>query len=152
MLMRRYLVRFDELPIDKSSVKSGRNSLEVITACRCVNVGLFLSGSLRLDVAVSIAIGTLNDLTVVSFLGNTLRRVSPDERSISFFLLKAVEKAQNLEHDESFIMDNGIELVRSSYDKLMELWGSDIVEVPSVKPERFILDTNLSADRIENNP
>ncbi len=150
--MRRYLVRFDELPIDKSSVKSGRNSLEVITACRCVNVGLFLSGSLRLDVAVSIAIGTLNDLTVVSFLGNTLRRVSPDERSISFFLLKAVEKAQNLEHDESFIMDNGIELVRSSYDKLMELWGSDIVEVPSVKPERFILDTNLSADRIENNP
>ncbi len=152
MPVRRYLVRFDELPIDKGSVKSGRNSLEVVTACRCVNVGLFLSGGLRLDVTVSFAIGPLNDLTVVSFLGNTLRRVSPDERSISFFLLKAVEKAQNLEHGESFIMDNGIELVRLSYDKIMELWDSDVVEVPSVKPERFILDANLTVDRMENNP
>ncbi|MFW9976106.1 MAG: hypothetical protein ACFFDQ_12620 [Candidatus Thorarchaeota archaeon] len=150
--MRRYLVRFDELPIDKSSVKLGRNSGEVVTACRCVNVGLFLSGSLRVDVAVSIAIGSLNDLTIVSFLGNTLRRVSPDERSISFFLLKAVEKAQSLEHSEGFIMDNGIELIRTSYDEIMELWGSEMIEVPSIKPERYILDANISADRMENNP
>lgn len=152
MRMRRYLVRFDKFPIDKSSVKSGQNSLEVVTACRCINVGLFLSGSLRQDVIVSIAIGTLDDLMVISFLGKSLRRVSPDERSISFFLLKAVEIAQRLEPDDTFTMDNGIELIRSSYDEVLELWNSEIIQVPSSNPERYILDNNLSTDKMENKP
>jgi tRNA pseudouridine-54 N-methylase len=152
MLMRRYLLKFDEFPIDKNSVQSGQNSSEVVTACRCVNIGLFISGGLRQDVVVSIAIGTPDDLMVVSFAGNTLKRVSPDERSISFFLLKAVERAHNLKRDESFTMDNGIELIRSSYDGIIELWGSGTIHVPSTNPERFILDMNLSMDLREVNP
>ena len=105
---------FEKMPIDKASVKSGQNGPEVVTACRCINVGLFVSGDLRRDVVVSLAIGPLEDLRVVSFPGNTLRRVSPDERSISFFLLKATEILENLEAGESFTMDNGIELTRTS--------------------------------------
>lgn len=101
---------------------------------------------------VSIAIGTLDDLMVISFLGKSLRRVSPDERSISFFLLKAIEIAQKLEPDDTFTMDNGIELIRSSYDEIIELWNSEIIQVPSPNPERYILDTNLSADKTENKP
>ena len=101
---------FNEFPIDRSTVKSGHNSPEVITACRCVNVGLFVSGDLRRDVIVSIGVGTDGDLRVVSFPGISLRRVSPDERSISFFLLKAIEKAQDLDLGESFTMNNGIDL------------------------------------------
>ncbi|MGY5855095.1 MAG: hypothetical protein RTS72_00755 [Candidatus Thorarchaeota archaeon] len=150
--MRRFLVMFKGFPIDKASVKSGKNSPEVITACRCVNVGLFVSGDLRRDVIVSIAVGTEEDLKVVSFPGDSLKRVSPDERSISFFLLKAVEKAQDLEPGKSFKMNNGIELVRASLVELLESWGSGVIQVPSDSPERFILDTNLSADRIENTP
>ena len=48
-------------------------------------------------------------------------------------------------------MDNGIELVRASFDGLIDLYP-DIIQVPSANPERFILDTNLSADRMENTP
>ncbi|MHA2360222.1 MAG: hypothetical protein ACXAB5_08100 [Candidatus Thorarchaeota archaeon] len=150
--MRRFLVEFKEFPIDKSSVKSGQNSTEVLTACRCVNVGLFVSGDLRRDVIMSFAVGTKEDLKVVSFPGYSLKRVSPDERSISFFLLKAIEKAQDLEPGKSFKMDNGIELERAPLDGLVDLWGPDIIQVPSAYPERFILDTNLSADRMENTP
>jgi len=102
-------------------------------------------------VIVSLAVGTADDLRVVSFPGLSLRRVSPDERSISFFLLKAIEKAQDLELGKSFKMDNGIELVRASFDGLIDLYP-DIIQVPSANPERFILDTNLSADRMENTP
>ena len=152
MLMRHYLVRFEKFPIDKRSVRAGQNSPEVVIACRCINVGLFLSGSLRQDVAVSIAIGVPDDLIVISFLGKSLRRVSPEERSISFFLLKSIEKAQNLKIDDMFTMDNGIELIRASNEKILELWASEIIQVPSSNPERYILDTNLSADRIENKP
>lgn len=152
MFVRRFLVMFKEFPIERSSVKSGQNSPEVIIACRCVNVGLFVSGDLRRDVIVSLALGTQEDLRVVSFPGESLRRVSPDERSISFFLLKAIEQAHDLKFGESFTMDNGIKLIRSSFNELVELWGSGVIQVPSTSPERFILDTNLSVDRKENTP
>jgi tRNA pseudouridine-54 N-methylase len=143
---------FKGFPIDIASVKAGQNSREVVTACRCVNVGLFVSGDLRRDVIVSIVIGTEEDLRVVSFPGDSLKRVSPDERSISFFLLKAFEKAQDLETGGSFKMNNGIELIHGSLNELVDLWGSEAIHVPSINPERFILDTNFSADRMENTP
>lgn len=148
MLVRRFLLRFNEFPIDKSSVKAGQNSPEVVTACRCVNVGLFLSSDLRRDVIVSFAIGPEEDLRVISFPGDNLKRVSPDERSISFFLLKASERVQSLEPGEQSTMDNGIELLRAPLKTLTETWGSEMVHVPPTHPERFILDTNLSADRL----
>ncbi|MHA2027211.1 MAG: hypothetical protein ACW98U_15020 [Candidatus Thorarchaeota archaeon] len=148
--MRRFLVMFEKMAIDKASVKSGQNSQEVVTACRCVNVGLFVSGDLRRDVTVSFAIGQRDNLRVISFPGPTLRRVSPDERSISFFMLKAIERLEDLEVGRSFTMDNGIELTRVPLDELVEAWGEDMIQVPSTNPERFILDTNLSADRAEN--
>ena len=152
MFVRRFLIMFKDFPIDSTSVKAGKNSPEVISACRCVNVGLFVSGDLRRDVIVSIAIGTAEDLRIVSFPGNSLKRVSPDERSISFFLLKASDKAQDLELGRSFKMNNGIELERTSLNELIELGGSSLIQVPSINPERFILDTNLSADRMKNTP
>ncbi len=152
MFVRRFLIMFKDFPIDKTSVKAGQNSPEVVTACRCVNVGLFVSGDLRRDVIVSLAVGTEEDLKVVSFPGDSLKRVSPDERSISFFLLKAFEKARDLELGGSVKMDNGIEVARASLDELLELWGVDVIRVPSKNPERFILDSNLSADRLENTP
>jgi len=111
-----------------------------------------VSGDLRRDVIVSLAVGTKDELKVVSFPGYSLRRVSPDERSISFFLLKAIEKAQDLKLGELFTMDNGIELVLASLDELFEMWRPSVIQVPSSSPERFILDTNLSADRMENTP
>ena len=147
--VRRFLVMFDEMPIDKASVKTGQNDPEVVTACRCVNIGLFVSGDMRRDVTVSFAIGPSDNLRTISFPGPSLRRVSPDERSISFFLLKATEVLAKLEAGEAFTMDNGIELTRSSMDELIESWKKEIVQVPSTNPERFILDENLSADRLE---
>jgi hypothetical protein len=67
-------------------------------------------------------------------------------------MLKAIEKAQDLEFGKSLTMNNGIELVRASLEDLVDLWDSDFIQVPSNNPERFILDTNLSADRMENTP
>ncbi|MFW9768232.1 MAG: hypothetical protein ACFFF9_13740 [Candidatus Thorarchaeota archaeon] len=147
--MRRFLVIFEKMPIDRASVKSGQNGTEVVTACRCVNIGLFVSGDIRRDVIVSLGIGPLDDLRMISFPGPTLKRVSPDERSISFFLLKASEILESLEDGELFTMDNGIELTRSSLDAFTELWGEEVIQVPSSNPERFILDENLAADRLE---
>ncbi len=118
--MRQFLILFDDIPIDKISVKSGNNSPEVITAARCVNVGLFISGNLRRDVVVSLAKGTPDDLKLISFPGASLKRVSPDERSISFFLMKALSIAEELLMDSFEIMDNGIEVRRYTLKNFLE--------------------------------
>lgn len=118
--MRHFLILFDDIPIDKASVKSGNNSPEVITAVRCVNVGLFISGNLRRDVVVSLAKGTPDDLKLVSFPGASLKRVSPDERSISFFLMKAFSIVEGALMDSFKIMDNGIEVRRSTLKSFFE--------------------------------
>lgn len=116
--MRQFLILFAEFPIDKTAVKKGQNSPEVITACRCVNVGLFLSGNLRRDVIVSIAIGSPEDLRVISFPGESLKRVSPDERSISFFLLKSVLVIETLSQNTMRVLDNGIIVSRDTIEKI----------------------------------
>lgn len=118
--MRQFLILFDDIPIDKISVKSGNISPEVITATRCVNVGLFISGNLRRNVVVSLAKGTPDDLKIISFPGASLKRVSPDERSISFFLMKALSIAEELLMDSFEIMDNGIEVRRSNLKNFFE--------------------------------
>jgi tRNA pseudouridine-54 N-methylase len=101
-------------------------------------------------VIVSLGLGNEDNLRVISFPGFSLRRVSPDERSISFFLLKSIEKVVTMEQGNRFVMDNGIELICSSLSGLIESWKSDLILVPPSNPERFILDTILSADRMES--
>ena len=129
--MRYFLIIFDDIPIDKASVKSGNNSPEVITAARCVNVGLFISGNLRRDVVISLAKGSPDDLKIISFPGDSLRRVSPDERSISFFLMKALSIAEELAMDSFKTMDNGIETRRSNLKGFIE----------SIAPSRVYLSS-----------
>ncbi|MHA2116728.1 MAG: GTPase [Candidatus Thorarchaeota archaeon] len=137
---------FEKMAIDKASVKSGQNSQEVVTACRCVNVGLFVSGDLRRDVTVSFAIGQRDNLRVISFPGPTLRRVSPDERSISFFMLKAIERLEDLEVGRSFTMDNGIELTRVPLDELVEAWGEDMIQV-QIQSASFLIQICLQTEQ-----
>ena len=122
VLVRSFLVLFNDLPIDKASVKRGENGPEVVTAARCVNVGLFLSNALRRDVEVIIGIVREKILDAIRFRGETLRRVSPDERSIAFFLLKATTALEEMVEGSSLTMDNGIELSRTTLEKFLSEW------------------------------
>ena len=132
--MRHFLILFDKLPIDSVSVKSGQNSPEVVTACRCVNVGLFVSGNLRRNVEVSLAVGKSEDLGVVTYPGSALKRVSPDERSISFFLLKAMNVLRELPLGGEKRMDNGMVVQRSNAKDLLREWVSSPIYVSSLDP------------------
>ncbi len=135
--MRQFMILFDELPIDQGSAKAGINSPQVITACRCINVGLFISSNLRRDVVVSIALGESQDMRIISFPGNTLRRVSPDERSISFFLLKAVQVLDKLSLQSSDIMDNGITLDRTSFDNFLHTLNHNNIIIADKHKQRW---------------
>jgi tRNA pseudouridine-54 N-methylase len=120
--MRRFLILFNDLPIDRISVKAGQNSPEVVTACRCINVGLFLSGSMRRDVIVTVATGSPEDMRTITFPGETLKRVSPDERSISFFLLKSLISAEAISLNAWRVLDNGIVVAREGLETLISAY------------------------------
>jgi tRNA pseudouridine-54 N-methylase len=118
-------VAFDEMDINTVSVKSGQNSRNVVVACRCVNVGLFLSGSLRTDVEVSILLGNDDDIRSITFPGSSLQRVSPDERSIAFFLLKAHTVLEEMHPNSKRTMDNGIIVHRTTLKEILDRWGRE---------------------------
>lgn len=119
-MARTYLILFNELPIERALVKRGENPPQVVTATRCVNVALFLSNALRRDVTLSVGIVDGDEWKVISFPGESLRRVSPDERSTSFFLLKAVEALESLLPGTSRTMDNGMTIRRTTYEEFLE--------------------------------
>jgi tRNA pseudouridine-54 N-methylase len=127
MTARRFMVLFENFPIKESQVKSGNNTREVIVASRCVNVALFVSGNLRRNVSISIAWGETRDLRVITFPGEILKRVSPDERSIAFFLLKSTNEAGGLSAGQGIVMENGIEVKRTGFESLLEDWSPSSV-------------------------
>ena len=143
--MRRFLILFERLPIDVASVKSGQNSPEVVTACRCVNVGLFVSGDLRRNVEVSLAVGQPEDLGVVTYPGPDLRRVSPDERSISFFLLKAMNVLRELPLGGKKRLDNGMMVQRTNATDLLRGWEPSRIYASS-------LDSRIQPKKVDVHP
>jgi hypothetical protein len=117
------------MPIDTAHVKSGLNNRETVVACRCINVGLFVSDELRRDVEVSLCIGNDADLRIISLSGESIRRVSPDERSISFFLLKAMQSLDGMALGTVKSTDNGIVLCRTDSENLVASWSTGLVHV-----------------------
>ncbi len=59
--------------------------------CRCVNTALFLSHDLRRDVRVYLVLKGGFQPKLVRFDGNSLRYLSPDERSAASLIKKALE-------------------------------------------------------------
>jgi tRNA pseudouridine-54 N-methylase len=161
MPMRRFLILFNDLLIDKASVKAGTNSSEIVTACRCINIGLFLSGNMRRDVTVTIAVGTPKDMTTITFPGDTLKRVSPDERSISFFLLKSLGVADGFLENSQRVLDNGILIAREGFERLVSTYApqrvflaqkeckSDFGTLDQSKDALFIYNTGMLIDSVE---
>ena len=145
-MSRQFLIVFDELPVEKTDVKRGDNVPEVVTACRCVNVGLFVSNNLRRNVVLTIAFGKRNDLRVISFPGETLRRVSPDERSISFFILKAKDILSGLEIGMSKTMDNGIIVERYPFQQLIEKVSPENIYIASEQFDSVNYQSDLESD------
>lgn len=127
MSSRHFVIVLDSLPIDRASVKSGKNSRETVRVARCINVGLFLSNDMRRDVVIDIVVAKGNDLIKISFQGNRLKRVSPDERSIAHFILKAIDTLECINQGQSAELPNGIHLYKGTIEELVSQWATQEV-------------------------
>ncbi|TFG10997.1 hypothetical protein EU538_00225 [Candidatus Thorarchaeota archaeon] len=118
--MRTYMIVFDSLPIEKSRIRVGRNPQSLVTACRCVNIALFVSGNLRRDVQIVLSQCEDDGVSFITFPGDRLKRVSPDERSISFFIMKAADHLERIASGEEATMNNGIRVEKCTPDEMLD--------------------------------
>lgn len=110
---------------------------------------------------VTIAVGTSKDMITITFPGDKLRRVSPDERSISFFLLKSLVAADGLLENSQQGLDNGIVISRVGLERLVSAYtpqnvfiaqkgcASDFGTLHQSKDALFIYSTGMLIDSIE---
>ncbi|MBC7129078.1 MAG: tRNA (pseudouridine(54)-N(1))-methyltransferase TrmY [Thermoplasmatales archaeon] len=117
---------------------------------RCVNSAFWLSNDIRRNVFFhTILHGPPNPPVYIRFEGGKLRKVSPDERSIAIFTIKAIEKASDEEKEST----PGIFVSRKDFKKfvdenrdkeyyLMDEKGEDIDKINFGEEPLFFLGDN----------
>ncbi|MEM4587150.1 MAG: hypothetical protein QW513_00975 [Candidatus Jordarchaeales archaeon] len=89
--MRHFYIVLNAIPvISKREVDHGQLSDEVAELCSCIRAALFLSHDIRRDVRVHlILLGERKDVVIS---GESVRYLSPDERSLCMLLIKFSER------------------------------------------------------------
>ncbi|MBW6451746.1 MAG: tRNA (pseudouridine(54)-N(1))-methyltransferase TrmY [DPANN group archaeon] len=102
--------------INLSDLAGSAGRLDIIS--RCINSALWLSNAMRRDVVFhTILHGEPNPPIYIRIEGAKLRKVQPDERNISIFLKKAIERFKDGKEIES---TPGIFVSRKSFEQLIE--------------------------------
>ena len=159
----------DFLIIGHKALTSGNFSLNDLPGsagrmdilCRCINSALFLSHDMRRDVQVHLLLlGDPEPGKIVRFDGETLRYLSPDERSSGSLIKKALEKTAGEEEIEStpgvWIRTGGLDTLLNEFkDQGRELIylredGEDIREVAgSLENPVFIMGDHMGVTEEE---
>ncbi|MCD6482662.1 MAG: tRNA (pseudouridine(54)-N(1))-methyltransferase TrmY [Candidatus Aenigmarchaeota archaeon] len=88
---------------------------------RCISSALFVSENLRKDTIVHVVLeGPSRPPRIVTFYGETLRKVAPDERNIASHIKIALEKGLNLKTGEEIDVSPGIKISKKSWESLIK--------------------------------
>ncbi len=124
---------------------SGR--LDVVA--RCINAAFWLSGNIRRNVVFHTVLHGGGQPVYIRVEGERLRKVSPDERSISLFLKKALERMDRMEETSPGIFayhKSFEEVVEENADKefyLLDESGTPVDEVEFKGTPFFFLGDNM---------
>jgi len=123
--------------------------------CRAVSSALWTSDHLRTDTIIHIVLnGPSNPPKIISFFGDKLKNVDPDEISIAKFIILALKKGRNLNLNEEIDVSEGIKVSKKSFEKLLKEKshnqliylhekGNDIRKIKFKEDVVFILGDNL---------
>lgn len=88
---------------------------------RCISSALFISDNIRRDTNIHVVLeGPSRPPRTVSFYGNDLRGVHPDERNIASHIRIALDKGLNLREDEEIDISPGIKISKKSWESLVK--------------------------------
>jgi tRNA (pseudouridine54-N1)-methyltransferase len=117
--------------------------------CRCVNASLFLSHELRRDAECSLLLsGQPQPVKTVTFSGNTVRSLNPDERSPAALIKKALALPCGSEFREAapgvMVRKAGLErLLQENRYAVLDENGADIRKADRL-PSAFLLSDHLN--------
>jgi tRNA (pseudouridine54-N1)-methyltransferase len=87
--------------------------------CRCISSALFISEAVRKDTSIHVVLnGPPSPPKTVSFFGNEIRGLYPDERTIASFIKIALRKSFKLEK-EALVLP-GLKISRKSFEELIK--------------------------------
>ncbi len=113
ILYAKKAVTSPEFSLDDLPGSGGRMDL----VARCICSALWISHALRRDTCIHVvACGSPNPPVVISFYGDTLRGVSPDERNIAAWIKKALSRKRK---------NPGIRIRKASFRQLIEELASE---------------------------
>jgi len=122
--------------------------------CRCVNASFFLSHALRRDVECCLILcGEPAGPKTVKFSGDTVRSLSPDERSAGALIKKALDTVCGSEFREAaagiWVRKGGLERLMNEHTfAVLDERGADIRRAGTL-PEAFLLSDHLNFTKAE---
>ncbi|MEM1513577.1 MAG: tRNA (pseudouridine(54)-N(1))-methyltransferase TrmY [Candidatus Thermoplasmatota archaeon] len=154
---RHFYLKSNALTKANINLKDLPSAGRIDIVARCVNSAFWLSNSIRRNVFFhTILHGEPNPPIYIRFEGGKLRKVSPDERSISIFILKAIEKAGDEEKESTpgiFVCKKNFnKFVEENRDKeyyLMDEKGEDIEKIDIGENPLFFLGDNRGLNEEE---
>jgi tRNA (pseudouridine54-N1)-methyltransferase len=122
--MRQFVIIGHDAPttgdFSLSDLAGGAGRLDVL--CRCVSAAFFLSHDIRKDVRVHLVLG---EEYTVTFDGETIRRLNPDERSTAALIRTALEEREEAIGHVPVETSPGVSLTRRGFTPTLEDVGAD---------------------------
>lgn len=128
--------------------------------CRSISNALFIAGDMRRDTVIHAVLeGPKFPPKIVSFYGERLKSVAPDERNIASHIQKALESGIDLKLREEKEVSPGIKVAKKSFEELVKEKsktsqliylnpkGKDIREFKFNKDVCFILSDHIGMPR-----
>ena len=103
-------INLNELP------KEGRMD----AVCATISNTLWVSNAIRKDTTIHVVLeGPTNGPKTITFIGNDLRGLRSDERSIGSYIAQALQRGAFLELNESINVRPGIKIAKKSFERLL---------------------------------
>ena len=161
--MREFILRASKTVTNPNHINlndlPGAGRLDLV--CRCVTNALFISNDMRRDTIIHVVLeGPNYPPKTVSFDGNELRSLAPDERNCASHIKIALERGDSLKIGESKKSEDGITVSKKSFEawikeksktsQLVYLHpeGKDIREFKFEKDVCFVMGDHVGLEKV----
>lgn len=94
--------------------------------CRAISNALYISNDLRRDTVIHVAMsGPSDPPKLISFYGETLKGIEPDERAIARAIQEALKQGKDLKLDQEKEVSPGIKIAKKSFERLVKEKSKD---------------------------
>ncbi|MEM5773035.1 MAG: tRNA (pseudouridine(54)-N(1))-methyltransferase TrmY [Candidatus Aenigmatarchaeota archaeon] len=118
--MREFILKASKAFTTPFNLNDLAGSGRIDLVCRCISNAFFISEAIRKDVCFHAVLeGPKDPPKLVSFFGDELKRVTPDERNIGAWINKALNVGLGLKKGEEKRVADGIIVAKKSFEELI---------------------------------